>query len=140
MKQIDFLPHSYRRENTRRRRQAWQFMAVALVAGIIATASLFQAHTAAGLQARVDKVIPQYQEAQQQNKRLAELKVKLKIAQDQAELFTYLRHPWPKTQVLSALLEPLPKEVALDKIIIIRKLPSGARRQNVHSQAQREAE
>ncbi|MBN2296437.1 MAG: PilN domain-containing protein [Pirellulales bacterium] len=140
MNQIDFLPYSYRREHTRRRRQAWQLVAIALVAGIIAVASLFQFQTAAKLQTQLNAVLPQYQEAQDRNKRFAELKIELKNAQDQAELFTYLRHPWPKTQLVAALLRPLPKEVALEKVVILRKLPNGARRQSIISQTQREEE
>ena len=140
MDQIDFLPPEYRREHTRRRRQVWQIAAVALVTGIIAAANLFQSQTATRLQAGVDNLIPQYHQAQERNNRLAELKTKLEDTQDQAELFTYLRHPWPRTQILAALLRPLPQGVTLEKIKIFRKLPSGARRQIARSQAQREAE
>ena len=140
MNQIDFLPQDYRREHTRRRRQVWQIVAVALVTGIIATATFFQYQTAVRLQSRIDNLTPQYQEAQERNKRLADLKTKLEGERDKAELFTYLRHPWPRTQIVAALLRPLPEDVTLGKIRIFRKLHSGVRRQNVRSQAEREAE
>ncbi len=140
MDQIDFLPPEYRREHTRRRRQVWQIAAVALVTGIIAAANLFQSQTATRLQAGVDNLIPQYHQAQERNNRLVELKTKLEDTQDQAELFTYLRHPWPRTQILAALLRPLPEDVTLEKIRIITRLPGGARRQIIRSQAEREVE
>lgn len=140
MTHIDFLPQDYRREHTRRRQQVWQIAAVALVTGIIAVGSVFQFQTIANLRSRMDNLMPQYRESETRNKRLAELKSKLEDARDQAELFTYLRHPWPKTQIVAALLRPLPENVALDKIRISRKLPAGMRRQNLRSQADREAE
>ncbi len=140
MNQIDFLPHDYRREHTRRRRQVWQIAAVALVTGIIAAATILQSRTAVHLCARIDNLMPQYHQAQERNKQLAELKTKLEAAQDEAELFTYLRHPWPRTQILAALLRPLPQDVTLEKIRISPKLPSGSRRQNIRSGAEREAE
>lgn len=140
MNEIDFLPQGYRREHSRRRRQVWQFVAIALVTGIIATATLLQWQMAARFQARVDDLMPQYQESEKRNKQLAELTIKLGNTQDQAELFTYLRHPWPKTQILATLLKQLPKDVTLQKIKIFRKLPIGTRQQNALSQSQRESE
>jgi hypothetical protein len=45
----------------------------------------------------------------------------------QAELETYLKHPWPRTQILAALIDQLPEEVQLEKISIVREpLPASA--------------
>jgi Tfp pilus assembly protein PilN len=36
----------------------------------------------------------------------------------EAELFTYLEHPWPRTQLIDALLAPLPEEITFDELTI----------------------
>ena len=140
MNDIDFLPYNYRREHSRRRRQVWQIVAIAFVTGTVSMAALVQSRTAAHLQSKIDDLAPKYQAAEKRNKRLAELKTKLQDARDQAELFTYLRHPWPKTQIVAALIRPLPEGITLRQIRISNRLPKDARHQDTHSQAQREDE
>ena len=40
------------------------------------------------------------------------------------ELYTYLRHPWPRTQLLAAMLGPLPDEITLQQVQILGE-PAG---------------
>jgi Tfp pilus assembly protein PilN len=140
MNDIDFLPSEYRREHSRRRRQVWQIAAIAFVTGTVSLAALVQSRTAANLRSNIDVLAPRYQAAEKRNNRLGELRTKLQDACDQAELFTYLRHPWPRTQIISALLHPLPEGITLRKVRISNRLSREARRPDVRSQAQREAE
>ena len=140
MNDIDFLPSSYRREHSRRRRQVWQIVAIAFVTGTVGMAVLVQSRTAAHLQSKINNLAPKHQAAEKRNKRLAELKTKLQDARDQAELFTYLRHPWPRTQIIAALISPLPEGITLRQIRISDRLPKDARRPDARSQTQREAE
>jgi hypothetical protein len=55
-----------------------------------------------------------------QSARLQGIHAQLAGLRSQAELIVYLRHPWPRTQLLAAVLGPLPEEVALDSIRIAR--------------------
>ena len=57
-----------------------------------------------------------YDRAQSLVAQQLELKRQLQSAGYEAELFTYLRHPWPTTQLLNAALSPLPDRVTLHEI------------------------
>ena len=140
MNNIDFLPQDYRREHSRRRRQVWQITAITIVTVIVGAASFFQTRTAAKLQADIDKLGPRHQKSENRNKQFAELKTELQNAEDQAALFTYLRHPWPKTQIIAALIRALPEDITLQEITISNTMPKSARRNNILSQTEREAE
>ena len=54
-------------------------------------------------------------------RQLTDVRVQLKRMECEAELITYLRHPWPKSQLLSALLSRLPEEITLQQLQIIRE-------------------
>ena len=64
---------------------------------------------------------PAYEMALGQERQLADVRVQLKRMECEAELITYLRHPWPKSQLLSALLSRLPEEITLQQLQIIRE-------------------
>ena len=48
-----------------------------------------------------------------------------------AELYTYLRHPWPRTQLFSALLRPLPEEITFLQVQIFRQPAAGGKAGNI---------
>jgi hypothetical protein len=48
----------------------------------------------------------------------------LKTIKADAELYTYLRHPWPRTQLIQALLAPLPDAIVLQQVQIVRQPPT----------------
>ncbi|HEY2760174.1 MAG TPA: hypothetical protein VGI75_05510, partial [Pirellulales bacterium] len=54
-------------------------------------------------------------------KRLTELQRLSQSIERQAELETYLKHPWPRTQIIAAIVDQLPKEVQLERISIVRE-------------------
>jgi len=121
MRQIDFLPPHYRQQYARRQ---WMSQQVAIV---LAFVLLFLGLWGSQYHARrvaqrdlADLKLP-YERAQQQCAKLAELQTKLKEVQATAELYTYLRHPWPRTQLLSAILAPLPESIVFQEVKIVRE-------------------
>ena len=69
---------------------------------------------------------PAYEAAMNQQNRLSELQKQYQTAKASAELYTYLRHPWPRTQLLSALVAPLPESVTIEQIQIMREAGAAA--------------
>ncbi len=55
------------------------------------------------------------------NTKIEEIQARLKPLRASAELLTYLRHPWPKTQILSAVVQPLPDSITLTRLHILRE-------------------
>jgi len=142
MHDIDFLPIEYRQKHQRRQSQPWQIVAAAAIVGLIAAAMITQHARRRCVQNELAALAPAYKTAQQLQTQLTEVQKRLELAKADAELYAYLRHPWPRTQLLAALLAPLPKEVMFQQVQILRETtastPSGGARPPVDSKAEEE--
>ncbi|MBN1396024.1 MAG: hypothetical protein JW959_13460 [Pirellulales bacterium] len=120
MQDVDFLPIEYREKYQRRQSQPWQLVAAAAIVGLVAAAAVGQRLHLRRAEAELATIAPTYEAAVKLQNRLAEEDKKLDRATARAELIAYLRHPWPRTQLLAALLAPLPEEIAFQQVEIIR--------------------
>ena len=93
----------------------------------------------AQLQRELAAVLPENQAAATQNDLLGRLQSQLSLAQADAELSTYLRHRWPRTQIIAALTALLPEEITFDQLEI-RRESSGRSSLEQFSRNEREAE
>lgn len=117
-REIDFLPESYREQSTQRKGQLWRFAVLALFTVVLPAASFCQYRMRTAINSDLTSLSPHYAAAQADTTRVAFLQGELKKAASAAELYTFLRHPWPRTQVLSALTETLPESITLRAISI----------------------
>lgn len=134
MKDIDFLPAGYRQQHARQNVLVWRVVVVAGFLAMLGAASLAQYYRLCRARGQLADLESQHVVAQNQNAQLNRLQSDLKEAECDAELYTYLRHPWPRTQVLAALLAPLPDSMTLDALEIkvdarSRRLSLGRRRE-----------
>jgi hypothetical protein len=93
--------------------------------GLVAAAATTQHYRWRSVRADLADVTPAYVAAVNAQSRLANLQRQVDHARACAELYTYLRHPWPRTQLLAAMLGPLPDEIILQTVQIVRE-PAGA--------------
>ncbi len=140
MQQIDFLPAQYRQRYARRQAQPWQILVVVTVVAVMAAAAVSQSSRRSRVRRELDAVAPKYDLAVSRNAQLAKIQAELETARTRAELFTYLRHPWPRTQLLAAMLAPLPDEITLGHLQITRELPRDQSPNRRRSRAQRKEE
>ena len=123
MQEIDFLPVQYRQKHVQQRFQPWRIVVVAAFAVLLTTAVFSQQIRKSQAEKQLTALIPRYTLAVGQKRKLAELHAQLTPARNTAELFTYLRHPWPRTQLLDALLAPLPEGITLERLHITGEAP-----------------
>lgn len=113
MKTIEFLPPEYRHKQALHRAKLW-WLTIAVLFG---TGISLTAITQYGLRLQLQRQVAQFdQEFQIANIRRAELEATQKRLQDadhEVALYTYLRHPWPKSQILAAIVAPLPSGIRL---------------------------
>ncbi len=121
MQNIDFLPTHYRQQAAQRQSKPWRVAVIAVFVAVLAAASLSQTYGMRQVKAELSLLEPTYQTAQQQNQALQKVQAELKNTRDVAELYTYLQHPWPRTQLLAALLRPLPPQITLEQLQITRE-------------------
>ncbi|NQU24595.1 MAG: hypothetical protein HQ567_25210 [Candidatus Nealsonbacteria bacterium] len=117
---IDFLPAQYHERSVRRRSQPWHIVVVAAFVTLLFAAILSQNFQTRRTRDQLAAVTPMYDAAVARQNRLTDMQSQLHTGRTSAELFTYLRHPWPRTQLLAALVAPLPDEVTLDGLTISR--------------------
>lgn len=123
MQDIDFLPIQYRREHVRRQAQPWRIIVAAGFVLLLAAAAFTQHRREQATAEQLQRIMPQYELAVRQRSQLAELQARLQQVRARAELITYLRHTWPRTQLLAALLQPLPDEVTFRQLQVLRRDP-----------------
>lgn len=123
--EVDFLPSEYRHQHARRRHFGQQVLIGAAVIGLLALAAGGQAWWRQRVRRELAELAPHYDRAMAQTAELGKLQTELQVAQTEAQLLTYLRHPWPCTQLLAALLAPLPETITFREIRISREASKG---------------
>jgi len=140
MSSIDFLPTQYHQRHARRRAQPWRVVVMAAFVALLSGAAASQYMDKRRAEKKLANIVPQYDLAVSQNKQLAEVQARLKKDQGKAGLYTYLRHPWPKTQLMAAVIGPLPEKITLDRLHVARQAVQKERSMRRRSRAERSAE
>jgi hypothetical protein len=120
MKDVDFLPQRYRRDRAGRSAVLWRSATAAALAGVLACAWLFDVSKRHLLERELAEATRQHDQMMALANECSALQSKLKAVDAEADLWTYLRHPWPKTQILATLAERLPPGLSLDEVRIGR--------------------
>jgi hypothetical protein len=120
MKDIDFLPQRYRRDRAGKTAVLWRISSLAAVACVLAGAWLFDLDRLRRLEQQLADATRQHEAALTLANQASTLKSQWSVLNAEAELWTYLRHPWPKTQILASIARSLPEGLSLDELRIDR--------------------
>lgn len=126
MKDLDFLPDRYREKNAQRKTRAWRAAVLAMFSALLAAGSLGQLEFRRLIEAHLQTVRQQYDQVVHTGKELTALQAELRAARAEAELLTYLRRPWPRTQLLAAIAEPLSEPITLNKLTVRQEEAGGS--------------
>ncbi|HEX4131332.1 MAG TPA: hypothetical protein VHZ24_14930 [Pirellulales bacterium] len=126
MMDIDFLPPRYREARAQRHAHVWRGLVLLGFGGLIGLAAFGQYEIRRKVEHESATVRDHYLAVQSQQLRLTALQQSLAVAETRAELLTYLRHPWPRTQILSGLFKSLPESITLLRVRIAREPAGGA--------------
>jgi Tfp pilus assembly protein PilN len=127
MKNLDFLPEIYRQQHRQRAARRWWCAVAAVFAASISVAAGSQWWIRRGIERELADVESKFAEALKRNVEFARLQEEIVRAEEVAELYTYLAHPWPRTQLLAALVRPLPDSMRLTELsITFEMLPAEA--------------
>lgn len=116
MKSIDFLPEIYRQREALRRARLWWCVVVVLFGTAIGAAATAQGWLRASLHRQLAALEPEFSAAQAQVRELTALHTQIAHASHEANLYTYLDHPWPRTQLLAEVVRPLPEIIRLSQL------------------------
>ncbi len=118
MKSIDFLPDIYRQRETLRRARLWWGIVVLVFSSALGASTIAQALLRHSTQQQLDSLAGEYAAAQTQVQELSTLQAQIGRAGHEANLYTYLENPWPRTQLLAQVVRPLPDCIRLSQIHI----------------------
>ena len=125
--ELDFLPTEYREASGRRKRVGWRAIVTVLFVAAVGSASAVQYSMRLGLQRELEQFRQQSVLVEAQAARVAALEHDVAAARHRAELVTFLRHPWPRTQILDAVVARLPDGLVLTSLRLFEEpLPAGA--------------
>lgn len=126
MKNIDFLPDVYRHQRAlRHSRHCW--MGVGILFGLaIAGAASGQWYFRSSLAAQLRVVEPRYAISRSRQAEMEQLQSGKKVTQELAALYLYLEHPWPRTQLLAAVAEPMPPSIRLTDLNLVEQADTAA--------------
>ncbi len=114
--QIDFLPPRYREQHAKRRNMVGRLLVLAAYVGLLAAGSVVQRARRAEAAAQLARAQHEVLAAQALSQELAAWQQRLLAERACAELITYLEHPWPRTQLLAAILPQLPESIHLSEL------------------------
>jgi len=115
---IDFLPRSYRQRYEKRRARSWHSVVVVGLGLLLCVASVGQYRIRRNLESEMQSVSTEYDAAVVQSAEVAARRLELLEARTVADLYTYLRHPWPRTQILTRIVGRVPDSITLTSVAI----------------------
>jgi Tfp pilus assembly protein PilN len=121
MKNIDFLPESYRQRKALRRARLWWGIVVVIFGTAIGSAAFAQQLQKRAIQRELKAILPQYAAAQARVQELTRLQAQIAAASRAARLVTWLENPWPRSQILAEIVRPLPEGIRLTEIRILEE-------------------
>jgi Tfp pilus assembly protein PilN len=119
--EIDFLPAEYREKRVRLQMQPWRLVVSTGLLALVALTAGIQHQRRQHAAEQLASIAPQYEAALKESTRYGQLQTQLAVARAEADLFTYLRYPWPRTRILDAILAPLPEEICLEELQIYQE-------------------
>jgi hypothetical protein len=118
MKNIDFLPPRYRERHRQQQAFAWEIAVVAFFGLLIGVGALWQFNQRWRVNGRLDGLKDQFEQAVTLQATQEQLQARLAASSESAELYLYLEHPWPRTQVLHAVESCRPEGMLLTDVHI----------------------
>lgn len=118
MNDINFLPLEYHEKHAYRHAKPWQIMVVSSFLGLVALVTISQSVHRRLVEKELAELAPAYETALNQKQQLTGIQAQLKQEEIEAELITYLHHPWPRSRLLSAMISRLPEEITLQQLHI----------------------
>jgi Tfp pilus assembly protein PilN len=116
MKNIDFLPTAYRERNALRESRTWWGVVVMVFGTVIFATASVQFTWRRGVEHELTLIQPKFMAATQRDMELTRLQKQIQAASESAGLFTYLQHPWPRTQILASVAAAVPPAIHLHEV------------------------
>jgi hypothetical protein len=118
MKEIDFLPARFRERDRQRRHMMGRMAVFGAITVILLAVQLAQVASRRSIERQLSEIAATFAQAAATSARVDRLRSDLAANSQFSELYTYLEHPWPRTQLITAVTQTLPEHLALTEVRI----------------------
>ncbi|MCA9121093.1 MAG: hypothetical protein H6822_17625 [Planctomycetaceae bacterium] len=123
MNKINFLPERYHERDLKRKAAVWQYAILLGFGGLLLVATLGQFAMKKSLQVSMRDLQQDLIATKLKRERVQLLKQELGDKEQAAALYTYLRHPWPRTQLIANVTQGLPECISFEGLEILEQQP-----------------
>ena len=120
---IDFLPVRYVERRALQQTRIWGLSILVLFGSLVGLAFAGQTALRLGIHRQLDEASGTYNDTQIAQQALDAARKQVETVREDADLFAYLSHPWPRTQILARLAHDVPAAVTIDKIHVGLEIP-----------------
>lgn len=121
MQSIDFLPEKYKQRRIRKRVGVLRVGIFSIVFLCVCGTALFQLVRLGSLKLEIARLEADYTRVTGFQKKILELESKNQTQVNQAQLLTFLRHPWPTSQIMNLVAESKTESLYLSEMRIYRQ-------------------
>ena len=118
MNSIDFLPEKYRNVQSVYHTRVWRVVLALTFGGIVLSAVVFQLVQFYRVQHELAQIRDKRDSAEAIRIQLKNLQKEAAELKKSAELVTYLRHPWPRSQLLARCTDRLTEGIQLTELAV----------------------
>ncbi|MEW4451309.1 hypothetical protein AB1L30_01360 [Bremerella sp. JC817] len=114
--EIEFLPKKYREKRTRSSSNISRLVLAAVVVGVMVTVVIFQLAKLHTLNVQVASLDKQHERISQLMQEVDRKRAEVTALRHHANLLAFMDHPYPKSQVIASITNPLPADIVLTRI------------------------
>lgn len=120
MNDIEFLPKRFRERQRRSNIKVSRWLVLSLFLGAMALVSIYQLASLHHAKGQLATLKSQHERIAALLQQVDQARLKLDQMRHHARLQTFLDYPYPKSQIIAAVTNPLPAEIIITRIELIR--------------------
>jgi len=119
--EIEFLPKRYREKRKKNNIKVSRILLIVIMVGGMASVLLYQLACLHSVNRQVAAIDKQNEKVMQLMQEVESRRAKVVLERHHANLLTFLDHPYPKSQIISALVNPLSREITITRLQITQE-------------------
>ncbi|MEW4562781.1 hypothetical protein AB1K70_09655 [Bremerella sp. JC770] len=124
--EIEFLPKKYREKRKSHNFQVSRLLVVVVMVAGMSAVLLYQLAALHAVNRQVAALEEPHERVMQLMQEVERQRAEVAIKRHHAKLLTFLEHPYPKSQVISAIASPLPSEITITRLQVTVEQTAGA--------------
>lgn len=122
--EIEFLPKKFRERRSRKSINVSRWLVAVVLIAALAVVTLYQLADLHSLNVRLAELDRSHGEVSQLMQQLELKRAEVAAKRQHANLLTFLHYPYPKSQVIATVTNPLPSQITLTRIQITSDVAS----------------